>query len=133
MKSIKPGRGPSRMNAAGNIFAAAFGVVWCIIAGSMGAGFMIPFGILFVGFAVYQAVYHNHNATSDDRYSMFDIVDSDEEADPLNEKYACQKGNDSFNEENDTLETSMEYCPYCGKQVAADFKFCPKCGKGLPD
>lgn len=133
MKSIKPGRGPSRMNAAGSIFAAIFGVFWCIIAGSMGASFMIPFGILFVGFAIYQAVYHGHNATSDERYSVFDIVDSDEEEDPLNVKHK-PKENKEIEEENGTFsEIDVAYCPYCGRQVDGDFEYCPKCGKKLPE
>ena len=40
-----------------------------------------------MGMAIYAAVYNHHNATSKDRYSFFDIVDEDEEADPLNERY----------------------------------------------
>ena len=87
MKSIKPGRGPSKMSAVASIAAALFGVFWCILAASIGAGFMVPFGLIFIGMAIYSAVYHNHNATSEDRYSLIDIVDEDEEPDPLNEKY----------------------------------------------
>ena len=37
MKSIKPGRGPSMMNAAGAVFAAIFGVLWIIMTVKMGA------------------------------------------------------------------------------------------------
>lgn len=43
MKSIKPGRGPSKIGAAGSIFAVIFGIFWCLIAASMGALIMIPF------------------------------------------------------------------------------------------
>ena len=29
---------------------------------------MIPFGLVFIGMAIYAAVYNHHNATSKDRY-----------------------------------------------------------------
>ena len=54
---------------------------------------MIPFGLVFIGMAIYAAVYNHHNATSKDRYSFFDIVDEDEEADPLNERYGKKHQN----------------------------------------
>ena len=75
------------MGAVGGIAAALFGVFWCIAAAAMGAWFMIPFGLIFIGMAVYGAKYDYHNATSEDRYSIIDIVNEDEEIDPLNEKY----------------------------------------------
>lgn len=133
MKSIKPGRGPSKMSAVASIAAALFGVFWCILAASIGAGFMVPFGLIFIGMAIYSAVYHNHNATSEDRYSLIDIVDEDEEPDPLNEKYG-RKSADRKKDTNENIPgTSVAYCPYCGKTVDGDFDFCPKCGKKLPD
>lgn len=128
MKSIKPGRGPSKMAAVGATFVAIFGVFWCILAAVLGAWFMIPFGLVVVGMAIYHAVYNAHNATAEDRYSVIDIVDSDEESDPLNEKYGRK-----IYHENTTSGTSVDFCPYCGKPVAGDFDFCPKCGKQLPD
>ena len=134
MKSVKPGRGPSKLNTAGAVFAAIFGVFWCIVAGAIGAWFMIPFGVLFVGFAIYHAVYYHHNATSEDRYSEFDIVDSKEETDPLNEKYG-RKTEPGQTDKSDggVPGTSVSYCPYCGAKVEGHFDFCPKCGKKLPD
>lgn len=133
MKSIKPGRGPSKLSAVGSILAAVFGVFWCIVAGSMGAWFMIPFGLIFIVFAIYQAVYHHHNATSEDRYSVIDIVDSEEESDPLNEKYGRQEKPAQTVGPEGIPGTSVAYCPYCDKPVEGDFDFCPKCGKKLPD
>ena len=83
MKSIKPGRGPSMMNAAGAVFAVIFGIIWTIAAAGMGAPFFFPlFGLLFIGMGVMSAVYNFKNATGEERYSTFDIVDSDEEPDP---------------------------------------------------
>lgn len=130
MKSIKPGRGPSRMQMVSSIGAALFGVFWCIIAASIGAVIMLPFGLIFIGIAVYNAWYSYHNATAEDRFSVIDIVDEVEEVDPLNVKYGRKKEGTSVMENNGT---STEYCPYCGKELSSDFEFCPKCGKKLPD
>jgi len=131
MKSVKPGRGPSKLGMVGGIAAALFGIFWCILAASMGAWFMVPFGLIFVGVAVYNAIYNYRNATSKDRYSIIDIVDEDEETDPLNEKYGRKAtSNHPVFEENGT---SAAYCPYCGMAVDSEFDFCPKCGRKLPD
>ena len=111
MKSIKPGRGPSKFNAFASACVALFGVFWCVVVSSMGAYFMLPFGIIFVVIAIGQAVYSYHNATSEDRHSIVDIVDEDEESDPLN--------------------IEKKYCPYCGTKVNNDYEYCPKCGKKL--
>ena len=111
MKSIKPGRGPSKFNAFASICVALFGVFWCILAFSMGAVFMVPFGIIFVVLAIGQAIYSYNNATSEERYSIVDIVDEYEEKDPLN--------------------IEKKYCPYCGHRINSDYEYCPKCGKKL--
>ena len=120
------------MNAAGSIFSAAFGVVWCIMAASIGAFVMIPFGLLFIGFSIYSATYHHHNATSEDRYSLIDIVDAEEESDPLNELYGRQRKPEPASLPRDAAEGGALYCPYCGSLAQDDFEFCPKCGKPLP-
>ena len=86
---------------------------------------MIPFGLIFIAMAVAGAVYSYRNATSEDRYSLFDIVDSEEESDPLNQKYGRMT--------DDKPGNSAGFCPYCGKPVEGEFDFCPKCGKKLPD
>ena len=132
MKSIKPGRGPSKMSAVGSAFAAAGGVFWCIVAASIGCYIMIPFGVLFIGFVLYNLGYNYHNATSEDRYSVVDIVDEDEEPDPLNEKYSRAKDIEELNKD-DASGTKASFCPYCGEPVNGTFDFCPKCGKKLPD
>lgn len=111
MKSIKPGRGPSKFNTFVSVCVALFGVFWCVVAAGMGAGFMVPFGIIFVVMAIGQAVYSYQNATNEERYSIVDIVDEDEEGDPLN--------------------IEKKYCPYCGTKVNRDYEYCPKCGKKL--
>jgi len=130
MKSIKPGRGPSKLSMVGGIAAALFGVFWCIMAGAIGAWFMVPFGLIFVGLALYSAKYHHHNVTSEDRYSLVDIVDEYEETDPLQEKYG--RRDSAYPPVRKEYGSGVAYCPYCGTSIDAEFLFCPKCGKRLP-
>ncbi len=95
MKSIKPGRRRSRYNAVGAVIGIVFGIIWTIAALSMGAPFFFPlFGLVFIGMGVYNAVYNYRNATSENRYSEFDITDENEEPDPLNERYGARKSAD---------------------------------------
>jgi len=127
MKSIKPGRGPSMMSGVVGIVMICFGILWTIVAGSF-APFMAIFGILWTAIAVITTVYNFKNATSKNRYSSFDITDSNEEPDPLNERF----GNKVETETKETEEIESEYCPYCGTKVQGNYKFCNKCGKELP-
>lgn len=153
MKSVKPGRGPSMMNAAGSIFAILFGIIWTAIAMSSGAPFFFSlFGICFIGLAVVQAVYNFKNATGKNRYSAFDIVDEGEENDPLNERFggereireavmreraqiaeAAKTANAAQSVEmQENIKAADGFCPYCGTEAESDFEFCKKCGKRLP-
>ena len=88
MKSIKPGRGPSRRGAAGAVFPIIWGIIWtalvCVImvpvAGAIGLLFAL-FGLCFIGMGVYSLCYHKRNAEADvqDRDSLLEIVDSEPE------------------------------------------------------
>lgn len=124
MKSIKRGRGPSMMGGFSSIFAVIFGVIWTILAVSGGAGLFALFGVVFIAFAVVQAVYSFKNATGDNRFSEFDITDDGEEPDPFNvrfgQKYNAEQGQEVTN-----------YCPYCGAKVEDDYLYCRKCGRKL--
>ena len=122
MKSIKPGRGPSGMGVFMGVIAALFGVFWLIIAVSMGAFIMIPFGILFIAVAIANTVYNYKNATGKNRYSSFDIVDEDEEQDPLNTR---------FGEKQAKSSGGKKFCPYCGHKAEEGHKFCGNCGSKL--
>lgn len=125
MRSIKPGRGPSRMNGISSIFAAVFGVIWTIGTVSMGAPFFFPlFGLVFIGIAVYQAMYHFKNADSPQRHSIVDIVDASEEPDPLNQPFSSA-------EEPITSGEFPLYCSHCGRKLPENANFCPGCGKKL--
>lgn len=148
MKSIKPGRGPSMMSGIGSIFAALFGVFWTIMALNIGGGFMAIFGIIFIAMAVTQAVYNFKNATGENRYSTYDIVDENEETDPFNERFGKQDNYKEYEESSsdrsdysvddsdrvDYRSTSVNsrFCPYCGTPVEDDYEYCNKCGKKLP-
>lgn len=123
MKSIKPGRGPSAMGAAGSLVAIVFGVFWTIMAYTITkdapfpmVGIIFPaFGVLFIIMGIIQTIYHYKNATGKERMSLFDITDAKEESDPLNKHFGKE----------------ISYCPYCGTKVTDEYQFCPKCGKQL--
>lgn len=130
MKSIKPGRGPSMMSGVGSVLVGVFGVIWTVIAASMGGGLFALFGVVFVIFAVVQAVYNFKNATGKNRYSAFDITESGEESDPLNERFGELRQDVP---EMDGAPDGSAFCPYCGAEVQADFRFCNQCGRELPE
>ena len=130
MKSVKPGRGPSAMGGFSAVIAVIFGIFWTITASSMGAPGLFPlFGILFVIMGIISAIYNFKNATGKNRYSSFDIVDSHEEPDPMNQRFGVDITSDDPGFESD----DFRFCPYCGAKLGADFAFCGKCGKQLPD
>ncbi|MCI3922154.1 zinc ribbon domain-containing protein [Paenibacillus sp. TRM 82003] len=134
MKSIKPGRGPSAMGAVGSFAVGLFGIFWTIGAASMGAPpFFMLFGIVFIGLAVIQGVYHVKNATGKNRMSVFEITDRHEEPDPLNRYVRQQSGSD--NEPagfNGNKEQNINFCPYCGNKLSdVTYRFCPKCGQEM--
>lgn len=131
MKSIKPGRRRSRYNAVGAVIGIVFGIIWTIAALSMGAPFFFPlFGLVFIGMGVYNAVYNYRNATSENRYSEFDITDENEEPDPLNERYGAKKSADGGGA--NTVHGGG-FCPYCGAKAEEGYEYCRRCGKKMPD
>ena len=127
MKSIKPGRGPSMMGGIASVGMGLLGLLWIFFVLRMGGGFFALFGLVFVLIAVAQAVYNFKNATGKNRYSAFDITDSHEEPDPLNQRFGAQESYSS-----PARDVDNNFCPYCGTPVADDFEFCNSCGKRLP-
>lgn len=100
MKSIKPGRGPSGMSFIGSVVSRClwavldhYGLLYDQRGRNIGVIFPL-FGVLFIVLGIAQAVYHFKNATSKDRFSSFDIVDSREEEDPLNRFVSSSDGED---------------------------------------
>ena len=99
---------------------------------------MALFGVIFIALAVAQAVYNFKNATSKNRYSSFDVVDSNEEPDPFNERFGNQSSTGSMGDRDDDsglldqAEDGRKYCPYCGAETEPDYEYCASCGKKLP-
>ena len=141
MKSIKPGRGPSMMGVVMGIVAVLFGILWIVGAASMSSGMddfafyadpsmntvdmIFPlFGVLFVIAAIVGVVYNYKNATGKNRYSEFDIVEDDEEPDPLNERFGQHSSGETESHTN-------AFCPYCGNDIEGDHLYCDRCGKKL--
>lgn len=133
MKQIKPGRAPSMMSGIVGIFMVVIGIAWTIGAAGMGAPwFFCLFGVVWTCIAGMNTLYNFKNATSKNRYSMMDIVDSSEEPDPLNVYFGNQDDEQEISTFSET-DVDAEYCPYCGTKVEQDFRFCHKCGKELPE
>lgn len=92
MQHLKPGRGPSAMNALGGIVGILFGIFWTIMAysitrdapGPVGTFFPL-FGVLFVIIGIVNVAYNLYNTTQKDRLSVLDLTSSNEESDPLND------------------------------------------------
>ena len=136
MKHVKPGRGPSAMGAFGAIIAVIFGIFWTVSTASMGAPAFFPiFGVLFIIIGIVQAVYNFKNATGKNRYSSFDIVDSQEEPDPWNQRFGGEGAEpwETADAPEPPEDGAFRYCPYCGAEAGEGFAFCAKCGRKLPD
>ena len=125
MKSIKPGRAPSLLSGVIGIIMVLFGIFWTVMASDFG-GIMMVFGILWTLIALVITIFNIKNGTAKKRYSMYDITDDKEEADPLNERFK-EKKDDVKDDGNDS-----KYCPYCGAKVEETYEYCNKCGKKLP-
>ena len=117
MRSIKPGRGPSLLSGLGALAATLFGVFWTVTAAESGAPILFPlFGIVFIGLGAFTAVYHLRNAAAQNRSSIVDIVDENEEPDPLNRRFGEKR-----------------FCPYCGEALPENARFCPGCGREIDE
>lgn len=126
MKHIKPGRGPSMMSGVVGIFMIGFGIIWTVIA-AQASGIFALFGVLWTCIAIAITVYNFKNATGKNRYSAYDITDSNEEPDPFNQRFG--NAQEATPKQNDV---DNKFCPYCGTAVQGDFEFCNNCGKKLP-
>ena len=93
-----------------SVVALIFGIFWCLAALSMGAGFMLIFGIPFVGLLAYRLV--------------------------MVAKYGDRQSKQPPRQEEDPWERQERpdvngFCPYCGSSVEDTFEFCPMCGRKL--
>ena len=91
-----------------SVVALIFGIFWCLAALSMGAGFMLIFGIPFVGLLAYRLIM---------------VI-----------KFGQEKPKQPPQQEVDPWERQEKpvgngFCPYCGNAVEESFEYCPKCGR----
>lgn len=101
----------SRLAGAG--FGLLFSIFWCIMAWSIGAGFMVIFGIPFIGVTLFQFV------------MCIRII--------LKEKKQEEKPDPWEHDQSQvyTASSGNGFCPYCGSPVEGGFAFCPKCGRRI--
>ena len=100
------------MTIGSSIFGLVFAIFWCIAAASMGAWFMLLFGIPFVGMMVYRLYVCLQYAKNDEKKPPR------KEADPWDRPVSSGNG-----------ATGGKFCPYCGGSVQETFEFCPHCGR----
>ncbi|MCH5198655.1 MAG: zinc ribbon domain-containing protein [Oscillospiraceae bacterium] len=125
MRSIKPGRGPSMMSGVVGIFMIGFGILWTVMA-AQSSGVVALFGVLWICIAIVITVFSFKNAAGKNRYSVYDIMDGNEEPDPLNERFGNPQS------ARDERTSYGKYCPYCGAAASNEFEYCASCGKKLP-
>ena len=129
MKSIKPGRGRSRLSGYMGFIASIWALIWTFAAVSLGAPIFFPiFGLLFLIVTVIHTIYHFRNASGKNRYSVYDVVDSAEEPDPLDISVRPEVPSSH----QDGPATGSRYCPYCGARAEKSFAYCSQCGRQLP-
>ena len=100
------------MSIGSSVFGLIFAIFWCIAAASMGAGFMLIFGIPFVGMMIYR-LYVISQYAKDDKPKEQDPWDQ-----PVRETRSTS-----------TVASGNGFCPYCGSAIQPDFEYCPKCGR----
>lgn len=108
------------------IILIVFGIIWTVLAAQMSTAFAL-FGVLWTCAAIGTTVYNFKNATGKNRYSTFDVVDDEEERDPLNERFGNSQAQSKM---KDGVEN--KFCPYCGIPIDSGFEYCNNCGKKLP-
>jgi len=98
------------------IYGVVFSLVWNALAVSMGANFMLLFGIPFLIFMVYRLYVCIQIAKEDKKPQSKEIEPWDLPA---------------VSPPRQTGSHESRFCPYCGAAVQSDFQFCPKCGRRL--
>lgn len=97
-----------------SVFTIAFGMFWCIMAASIGGWIMVPFGLIFVGLAIY-------------RLAVL-LKLTKEEKKPREPWEAPRRPREETSWEN---AVSANFCPYCGKKTEEKFTYCPNCGRRI--
>ncbi len=100
------------MTIGSSIFGIVFVIVWCILAVSMGAWFMLLFGLPMLGMMIY-------------RLAMI-LQLSKEEKKPPQESEPWDRP-----PELPKQNSGSKFCPYCGRPLQEAFSYCPDCGRKL--
>ena len=101
-----------------NVFGLVFSIFWCIMAASMGAWFMLIFGIPFVGMMGFHL-------------AMSIKIMNAEKAKGKEPWEGGQSYTSSATYSSSTASRSGGYCPYCGNAIEEAFEYCPKCGRKM--
>ena len=105
-----------KMTIGSAVFALLFSIFWCLMAVSMGAWFMLFFGVPFVGMMAYRL------------YVLCQLSKEDKprETEPWEKPDVPQQPRQE-------MPSGKGFCPYCGGSVQEGFAFCPNCGRRLPE
>lgn len=104
-----------------SVFGILFAVFWCVGAASIGAWFMLLFGIPFAGMMIYRL------------YVCIQFGKADKETPQPKERDPWERPEavDTSGQKN-TAGSEGKFCPYCGGSIQNGFTFCPKCGRRQP-
>lgn len=109
------------MHIGMNVYAVLFMIVWCVLAASMNAWFMLLLGIPLTCLTAYRLyVCIRHAKSNGDASHPKDL-------DP----WDCPSVWNAPKQEK-TAGNQGRFCPYCGGGILEDFEFCPKCGRRQP-
>ena len=104
------------MGIGASIYAVIFAVAWNVIAAASGGGFMLIFGLPFLGFMIFRLVI------------LLKKSKAEKPADPWEQTQQPR----SYTVNPEPQRRSEDgFCPYCGEEVKAGFTFCPKCSRRL--
>lgn len=97
-----------------SVFTIAFGMFWCIVAASIGGWIMVPFGLIFVGLAIY-------------RLAVLLKLTKEEKKPREPWETPVHSGENAPRKSN----ASCSFCPYCGEKTEEKFTYCPNCGRRI--
>lgn len=103
------------------VFAVLFSIFWCVMAVRVGAGFMVIFGVLFVGLSLW-------------RLALCVKMLRREKGEVGPEK-PCASSRDPWDRKQEPAPPARSadggFCPYCGAETGEGFRYCPNCGRSL--
>ena len=107
------------MTMSSLVFGLIFSIFWCVMAVSIGAWFMLFFGVPFVGMMAYRLYVFRQIAKENEKKEQ--------------QKHADPWDRPAVTDEPRQGHTGSGFCPYCGGGIQEGFVFCPKCGRRLPE